>query len=287
MRSYGLVLAALLSASLTTSAQQAPQTQQQASQTQQQAPQTQQQAPVAAPAAPAGATLDDHLAKWEAAMKTVETLGAKLTRIDKDPTFDRVQKLTGVAYYMKVGTGATVQNLALLEMTLDGQKEPKEKFICTGTYIYSYAPEQKEIRYYELPKPKPGQVADDNLMSLLFGMKADDAKRRYELKLAKEDTHYIYVDIAPRSPADKADFQRAQLILNKSNYLPRRLSFEHANGSEVTWDIPNLQVGMALDRRAFDAPQAPPGWKTVAGENRRQTARPAAPAPAPTPPAGK
>ncbi len=211
-------------------------------------------------------------------MKKVETFGAQLTRIDKDPTFDEVKKLTGVAYYMKAGTGASAQNLALLELKLEGQKEAKEKFICTGTYIYQFLPEQKEIRYYELPKPKSGAAAEDNnLLSLLLGMKAEDAKRRYELKLAKEDAYYIYVDISPRTPADRSDFQHARLVLNKSNYLPRQLWFEHANRSEVMWDIPNLQVGMALERRVFDEPATPPGWKKVAGENRRQIARPASP----------
>lgn len=277
MRSYGLVLAALMLANYSASAQQTQQT-----------PAT---PPAAAPAA--GATLDEHLAKWEAAMKSVDTLGAKLTRIDKDPTFDSVQRLTGTAHYMKAGSGPSAQNLALLELTLEGQKEPKEKFVCTGTYIYQFLPEQKEIRYYELPKPKPGQAAEDNnLLSLLFGMKADDAKKRYELKLDHEDKYYIYVDITPRSPADKADFQRARLVLNKSTYLPRQLWFEHANRSEVMWDIPNLQVGMALDRRAFDAPKAPPGWKLVAGEKRPPVVRPAGPSPSgssatPTAPAGK
>lgn len=268
MRSYGLVLAALALTSLPASAQQA------------------QQAPAVPPAADDKA-LDQHLAKWEAALKTVETIGAQVTRIDKNPTFDEVTKLTGTAYYMKAGSGPSAQNLALLELTLDGQKEPKEKFICTGTYIYSFFPEQKEIRYYELPKPKLGQTPEDNnLLSLLFGMKAAEAKRRYELKLAKDKTHptgeddyYIYVEITPRSAADKADFQAARLVLNKSNYLPRQLWFEHANRSTVLWDIPNLKVGMALDRRAFDAPQAPNGWKIVPGENRSQVVRPASPGP--------
>lgn len=266
MRSYALFLAALVLASQFARAQQTQQT------------------PAAAPPAADNKALDEHLGKWEKAMKSVETLGAQLTRIDKDPTFEQVQKLTGTAYYMRAGTGATAQNLALLELKLEGQKEPKEKFICTGTFIYQFLPEQKEIRYYELPKPQAGQVAEDNnLLSLLFGMKADDAKKRYELKLAKEDTYYIYVDITPRSQADKADFQRARLVLNKSTYLPRQLWFEHANRSEVMWDIPNLQVGMALDRRAFDKPEPPKGWKMVAGENRRQVVRPASP----TSPAGK
>jgi TIGR03009 family protein len=258
MRCYGLVLAALMLASLPASAQQA------------------QQPPAAAADTKA---LDEHLSRWEAQMKKVETLGAELTRIDKNPTYDSVQKLTGVAYYLKAGSGPQSQNLALLEMKLDGRKEIKEKFICTGTYIYQFLPEQKEIRYYQLPKPQPGQVAEENnLLSLLFGMKAEDAKKRYELKLAKEDANFIYVFISPRSDADRSDFQRARLVLNRSNYLPRQLWFSHANGSEVTWDITKLQVGGDVPRRWFDPPQAPPGWKLVAGENRREpVVRPASP----------
>jgi TIGR03009 family protein len=262
MRCYGLILATLMLASMPARAQQAPQT-------------------PATPAAADDKALDGHLAKWEATMKKVETLGAQLTRIDKSLVYDQVQKLTGVAYYMKAGAGPTAQNLALLQMSVEGQKEPKEKYICTGTYIYQFWPDQKEIRYYKLPKPEPGQASEEenNLLSLLFGMKADDAKRRYELRLDKEDANYIYVSIAPRSAADKADFQRARLVLNKSNYMPRQLWFEHANRSTTLWDIPNLQVGMAMDRRTFDAPQAPQGWKLVPGEKGNQIARPASPTP--------
>src|SRR5579871_1170702 len=267
MRPFAIALSSLFLTSLTIHAQQAQ-------------PKTE--------TPPAGAAadnpLDQHLQKWEDAMKKVETLGAQLKRIDKDPVFDRVISMVGEAYYMKAGGGTKVENLALMEMRPEGakdRKEFKEKFICTGTYIYSFLPEQKEIRYYELPKPKEGQVGEDSLLSLLFGMKATEAKNRYELKMAKEDAHYIYVDITPRSDVDKSDFKRARLVLNKSNYLPRQLWFEHANRSEVMWDIPNMQIPMAkLDRRVFDAPKAPPpGWKIVAGENRVQTVRPSSPTP--------
>lgn len=261
MRPFGFALAALLLAGLSAGAQQTP---------------------LAPPAAPPAddKVLDTHLGKWEAAMKDVTALGAELVRTDKDRTWEKVDKLSGVAYYMKSGAGPTALNLALLELrATDGKKELREKFICTGTYIYQFLPDRKEIRYYEMPKPKPGQVAEDNLLSLLFGMKADDAKKRYSLKLAKEDQFYIYVDIAPRSAADKSDFQRARLVLNKTNYLPRQLWFEHANGNEVMWDIPNLSTTVKLERKHFDAPKAPEGWKLVAGEARPQprTVRPAPP----------
>ncbi|HEY7424437.1 MAG TPA: TIGR03009 domain-containing protein [Gemmataceae bacterium] len=275
MRPFGLVLTALLLARLPARAQQTP------------------AAPPAAPPAQ-DKVLDEHLRKWERAMKDVTSLGAQILRTDKDVTWDQVQTLSGEAYYLKSGTGPTALNLALLELrATEGKKEMREKFICTGTFIYQFLPDRKEIRYYELPKPKSGQVAEDNLLSLLFGMKADEAKSRYNLKLTKEDQHYVYVEIAPRNAADKSDFQRARMVLNKTNYLPRQLWFEHANGNEVTWNIPNLQTNMKLERRYFDAPKEPPGWKMVAGETRPQphTVRPASPsapsAPAPAKPAGR
>lgn len=218
--------------------------------------------PPATPAATVNAArLDAYLLRWEQEMRKVQTLAAALARVDKDKSFGSTTKYNGVAQYMKSGTGPTTMNLALLEMKQEGKTDLAEKFVCTGTYLYQFLPAQKEIRAYEMPKPKPGQVAEDSFLGFLFGMKADEAKRRYTLSLAKEDTWYIYVDIVPRTAADRADFARARLVLNKDSYLPRQLWFEHANGNEIIWDIPRLQSGVALDRRAFDTPKVPQGWK--------------------------
>jgi TIGR03009 family protein len=227
-----------------------------------------QTAPATPPALPA--KLESYLLKWEQEMKKVNTLSATIARIDKDKSFGSSTKLVGGAHYMKVGNGPTTQNLALLELKQEGKADFAEKVVCTGTYLYQFFPPQKEIRAYEMPKPKPGQVADDGFLGLLFGMKAEEAKKRFVLTFGStpnapngEDAHWIYVNILPRFPADKADFTRAQLVLSKETFLPRRLWFEHPNGNEVTWDIPRIQTGVTLERRWFDAPKAPDGWKLV------------------------
>ncbi|HZY88252.1 MAG TPA: TIGR03009 domain-containing protein [Gemmataceae bacterium] len=245
MRRYGQALAVALLTALAASAQQT-------------APPTPPPA-----AAPAPAKLDEYLRRWEQEMAKVETLAAQLNRTDKDKTFDRTVKLTGYAQYLRAGKGPTALNLAMLEMRPEGKNEIAEKVICTGTFLYQFKPAEKVIQAVELPRPKPGVVADDNMLSFLLGMKAEDAKRRYDLKLAKEDQFYIYVDVAPRDPKDKVEFQRARIVLNKDSFLPRQLWFENPNNSEVTWDIPRVQTGVPLKREAFDAPQAPPGWKLV------------------------
>ena len=91
-------------------------------------------------------------------------------------------------------------------------------------------------------------------------MKADEAKRRYDLRLAKEDQWYIYIEIYPKSPADRADFQRARLVLLASSFLPRELWFEQNNLNEVRWDIPQIQSGVGLNRADFAQPAVPAGW---------------------------
>jgi len=256
MRRSILVLLALMLAALSVRAQMAPPGQA--------APPFRPAAP-AAPAAPTAQDLllDRYLIRWEQEMQKVQTLVANLGRIEKDTTLNDTQKFVGFAQYMKVGTGTNIQNLALLEMKVEGRAEVAERFICTGTFLYQYVPLQKEIRAFELPKPKPGQVADDNFLSFLFGMKAEEARRRYDLKLANEDPHYVYIDIQPRRPADMADFKRARIVLNKDSFLPRQLWFESANGSEVTWDIPAIKSGLQVNRAIFDAPKPPQGWKLV------------------------
>lgn len=213
--------------------------------------------------APNNPKLDAYLLRWEQEMKKVQTLAAVIARIDKDKSFGSTTKLTGTAQYMKSGTGPSALNLAMLELKQDGKTDLTEKVICTGTYLYQYRPAQKEIHAYEMPKPKPGQVSDDGFLGLMFGMRAEEARRRFVLNLFKEDAYYVYVDIVPRFPADRADFSRARLVLMKDTFMPRQLWFEHPNGNEVTWDIPNLRTGVSLDRRMFDAPRTPPGWKLV------------------------
>jgi TIGR03009 family protein len=214
------------------------------------------QAPKAQPAPdPNAKKLDELLQRWEKEMKSVNTLSLDCTRTEKNNTFQYQDVFVGSAKYMK-------PNLAILEMKKKDKPAVFEKFICTGTFLYQYAPLQKEIRAHELAK-KEGQVGNDNFLSFLFGMKAEEAKRRYDLKWVKEDKYYVYVQVLPRAVTDKADFQEARLVLNKDNCMPRQLWFRQPNGNEMTWDIPKIQPNIKLERTEFTAPSVPGGWKMV------------------------
>lgn len=221
--------------------------------------------PPAPPAAldPQGNRVDELLVRWEQEMRKIQSLSAQCTRIEENKTFKYTDVFNGLARYLKANDAGRVSNLAMLEMRKKDKPDVWEKFVCNGTMLYQYVPSQKEIRVHQLPPPKPGQVSDDNFLSFLFGMKAEEAKRRYDLKLVKQDQYYFYIEIFPRFDQDKADFQKARLVLNKDSFLPRQLWFEQPNGDTVTWDVPKLEVNVALNRQEFDRPQVPQGWKQV------------------------
>jgi TIGR03009 family protein len=212
--------------------------------------------PPAAPLDPAHNRLDALLLQWQQRMGDVQVLEAQCIRTTFDKTFQSTDVYEGVAKYKR-------PNLAMLELHKKGRPETFEKYLCSGTALYEYVPAQKVIRVHELPAPKPGQVADDNFLSFLFGMKAEEARRRYELKLVKEDQWYVYVEILPRFPADKVDFHKAQLVLLNNSFLPRRLWFEQPTGNEITWDIPKVETGSGarVAPADFALPTPPPGWR--------------------------
>jgi TIGR03009 family protein len=206
--------------------------------------------------------LDQHLAGWESHMKDVSSLEMSgIERVDKDHQFKYVDKWIGIAKYSK-------PNLATLLLVRTDKKEIYEKWICSGTSIYQFVPAEKKIVIHQLPPKKDGAVSDENFLGFMFGMKADDAKKRYNLQISsgkENDQYYVYIDIQPREDRDKADFEVARLVLNKDTYLPRQLWFRHPNGNETTWNIPQAKSGVQIDRREFQAPQAPKDWSMVQG----------------------
>jgi TIGR03009 family protein len=220
--------------------------------------------PAAAPPAD-NAALDHYLVSWEKSMESISTLFAQLKRTEKDTTLDTKQIFVGKAYFKRTGKGANEVNKAYVQMSLEGKEEIAEKFICTGSYTYQFLPAEKKIEYFEVPRPKPGQESEDNFLTFPFRMKAERAKKRYDLRLNKEDQKHVYLDVLPRTREDKEDFVRAQVVLSKETFLPCQLWFVSANRSETIWNIGPLQKNVVLNERIFDAPRKSDEWKLEPG----------------------
>jgi TIGR03009 family protein len=223
------------------------------------------QQPPAAPTAPDQSKLLPHLEKWEKTMTSIDSLVIDCKRTDKKNTFGTTDLLVGKAFFMK----DKADIFALIQMEKMDKADPTkkdksgyyERLVCNPTAFYQYQPAEKKISFLQIPARKPGAATDDNLLAFLFGMSAKQAMERYKLKLAKEDNDYVYVDVQPVRADDKVDFEMARLCLNKDSYLPRYLWFRQNNGDEVTWDLPSISKNAKIDRKYFEKPELPKGWK--------------------------
>jgi TIGR03009 family protein len=210
------------------------------------------------------AQVDAVLAGWESSLTSLRSLYAECERTTIDKTFQTKEIFKGSAKYLK-SPGPGQGSRASLEL----YKQPSqganamifEKYICTGTYLYEYAPANKVIRIHDMPPAKAGQIADDNFLSFLFGMKATEAKQRYQLSLTPpSDANYHYLLIQPKLAQDKADFTVARLVLLRQNFLPAQVWFHQPNGNEVTWNF-QPRRDAEIPASTFEQPKLLQGWK--------------------------
>lgn len=207
--------------------------------------------------------LNEVLNGWEKAMTAVNTLAASCNRSDVSKAFQTTDQFKGIVKYMK-GQGKEMSKASL---KLDHVKKAgvSEQYLCTGDRLFEWSAADKVIRIHDLPKPKNGQLADDNFLSFVFGMKAADAKQRFSLAWLPDtqnnNKYYYYIMIEPRNAADKADFVKARLTLTTDKLMPRQLWFHKPNGDEVTWDFPTVITPANLGAADFAQPQLPTGWQ--------------------------
>jgi TIGR03009 family protein len=218
-------------------------------------------------------------------MRSLENLNADCVRTDKDKTFNTSETFRGYARFMK-------PNLAAMKLDRVGGVPATdfELYVSNGQKLYEYRPKQKLVRTHDIPKDQKGGLTDDTLLGFLFGMEAQAAKKRYGLKLAKEDDGWwVYVDVIPKEPRDKQEFSRAQMILfgpkwqgqeaqgrKGQAYLPTRLWFESNNGNEIVWEFPKVDVNIKLEAVHFAPPPAPKDWQVV--DTSKESAAPKQPA---------
>jgi TIGR03009 family protein len=168
-----------------------------------------------------------------------------------------------------------------------GQKaDPNEyeAYISTGKAVYQYDGVAKEVTEIKLAQ---GGVGDNLLLEFMSGsLKASEIMSRFDLKLLPEDKHYIYLEIRPRQPRDKVEFQTLTLVLFQPTvpgrgYLPAMARILKPNGQDVEdWTFPTPSVNVkGMDPKFFQYEPIPKhlNWKFQSIQARSQTGAPATP----------
>jgi TIGR03009 family protein len=224
-------------------------------------------APQIVPAgAPGPNPLDTHLANWEQRMADVKNFRVEMAVTKTDGVFKKDKKYNGVVLCMK-------PNLAILrlEYTADATKNDYEAYICNGRSVYQYDGLAKLITEYPLPNPAndPSGSSNNLMLDFLTGLKAREAKARFDMTLVKEDDYYIYLDIKPLLGRDKEDFLQLRLALfgpkTKFAYLPAQVYKSNPNGDSEMWSFTNPQINLpGIDEKIFQYVKVPGFTERVA-----------------------
>jgi TIGR03009 family protein len=207
------------------------------------------------------------LQNWERAMTALDSFAVTCRRTTADKTFGGVEVYEGHAKFLKGTQGQPSRAFLQISSKKDGNKY--EKYLYTGAYLYEWVPATKVLRIHPATDAKSGQaIPGENIVTLVFGMSAAGAQQRYQMTWVPDtkdnNKYYHYLQILPRTLADKADFTEARLVLTARDFLPRQVWYHQPNGNEITWDFEELKKN--ADARVAAPMFAPPtkldpGWR--------------------------
>src|SRR6266852_2268512 len=133
------------------------------------------------PQAPAG-DLDKVLRGWEKAMIDLRSFACDIERKSFDKPLQTRDEYTGHAKYMKLNNK---ENGIRIYYKLHKVKNPEiyDKYVCTGTHVYEYAPANNVVRVHKMPKGNQAGLPQENNLSVLFGLGAEHVKARCKMEL--------------------------------------------------------------------------------------------------------
>jgi TIGR03009 family protein len=177
-------------------------------------------------------------------------------------------------------------NYAILRLEFPGgdPKNPEyEAYLCDGKSLFQYKGIEKTITEFKLPNPatNPNAGTDNFMLDILSGMKAKDAKDRYEITLSKEDANYVYLSIAPKFGKDKQEFKMISMALfgprTPFPYLPCKVIKVEPNDNTETWDFTKPQTNLqGIDESVFKYVRVP-GFREVQAPPPQPPMRPGQP----------
>lgn len=241
------------------------------------APEPRDQAPSPAQA-PEGAAPDDPakmeklLQLWERQSSLLKTLDAKVFRTDVIPAWDEIEYYEGRAIFKS-------PNLAFIDFKKIKQdddrkpiKDPKtgawasvqeERILCTGDEVWQYKSDTRQIFIYPLNEGEAEKAIEEGPLPFLFNMKAESAKKRYDMKLMSEDGKAYGISITPKLDVDKESFSQAFVQLDRKYLLPIRIVLVSPDGkSKKDFQLGPVEPNKPVDDSNFQGKPVA-NWKII------------------------
>jgi TIGR03009 family protein len=230
--------------------------------------------------------LVQHLRAWEASLRGIRNFAADATLTKVNLVTKREEKFDVRIWMMK----PQMARLNLRKSPAAGERvrpDDSTAFIRNGTAAYHYDGENRlltKLRWVGDVKATPAidgghslelrferwiaKSCFDNLLDFFENLSAQRVVDRYTVGILKQDDHYLYLELTPRNPIDKADFESMTIVLCLPStgdlaYVPRMIQLKKEDGRQIeTWDFPTPKVNMPQIKAShFEYVVPPRNWK--------------------------
>lgn len=192
--------------------------------------------------------LDAVLNKWEQESSKIKSLHGTQYKSEFNHTF-QVEKVSTGPFFFETPDRGRIDFLAVkipkgkVSNKKDDNGKPFElasgqsqRWICTGTQIIEIMEDEKTYMSIEIPEEKRGKNIIHTPLPFLFGMKAEEAKSRFDLKLSSETADKAVLFARPKMAQDQQNYRVAEITLNKKNhYLPEKVRLVDQEKSEIVY----------------------------------------------------
>lgn len=208
-----------------------------------------------APAAPQAAQppaedprLNILLNNWEISSAKIKSLHGKHIRSRSNSVFGTDSRATGKFYFEApdkgridlTGKPPAKGDVSALK-TKDGEPykltaDRDEKWVCDGKQVLMINDAEKQYEAMELPEEMRGKNIVESPLPFLFGMKAAEMKKRFQMDLIdyNPETRIAKLKAIPLQARDSQNFIRAEIMLDTKRYLPTFVALTDPAGTIVT-----------------------------------------------------
>ena len=254
----------------------------------------------APPVDPTGQKMTWLLDQWAGQSTKLTSLDVAIARVDSSPAWGDDEHFVGQALFK-------APNLACIDFRKvegdpkapDRKLVPNERIICTGSEVWQYRSDLKQVFVFPLERDVQQRALAQGPLPFLFNFRAEDARKRYVMKLIAETKGSYIIAIKPLLEIDRDAFSRAQVQLDHSFLLPTRITLVSPNEKDTKdFVLSKVKPNAAVNPENFVGKELGPPWKVVRnpvdGPSPSSAAKPPAPAaprvgaqPRPQPPAGR
>jgi TIGR03009 family protein len=209
---------------------------------------------------PVSPELDALLREWEVSSSKVTKLSGEHRRRVYDMVF-KVEKIAMGKFYHEVPDKGRIDiepvkipEGSKSKRVKDGKpfaliSDMREKWICDGKNIIEVNEPEKSATFMSIPPRGQGENIMNGPLPFLFGMEADKAKMRYQLKLIGDKLNpntrrrEIEIQAFPRWATDGQNWHEARIILDHPTFLPLHVKLvDSGKTKETVFSFRNLKV---------------------------------------------